>query len=99
MGADLKNLILQLRKPTFVLRDHGLPDLRIQKGHDSMAAEVNRLVAAQAERWILHHPDDEPLEDLDLPPRAIWSDELVEVRENGGVRREIFFHRRMSPED
>lgn len=40
---------------------------------------VNRLVAAQAERWIFHHPADRPLDGLDLPPRPQLAEETVHV--------------------
>ncbi len=93
-----RQLILQFRNPALDPRDHGLPDLNTREGHDAMATEVNRLLAAQAERWIVHHPGDEPLAKLDLPPRTMWGDELAEVHEEGGVRREIYVHRRLTPD-
>lgn len=94
-----RDRILQFADPHL---DHdvcGLPDLRTPEGHDAMAAKVNRLVAAQAERWIIQHPDDFPLEVLDLPPRAVWADELVDVIESDDLRRELYIHRRITPHD
>jgi hypothetical protein len=63
-----RHLIIQFREPQIDLVACGLPDLKTQAGHDAMATEVNRLIGAQAERWIVHHPDDAPLENVELPP-------------------------------
>jgi len=68
-------LILQFREPAFDLSQHGLPDYRIRSNHDPLAVEVNRRVASQAERWIIHHPDQNPLAALELPPRQEWGEE------------------------
>lgn len=43
---------------------------------------VNRLVAGQAERWIFHHPEDRPLEGLELPDRQELVEETVRVVES-----------------
>ena len=59
---------------------------------------MNRLVASQAERWIIHHPGDSPLAEMALPPREIWGDELVLVDQQGETRREVYVHRRTEPE-
>ena len=56
---------------------------------------VNGRVATQAHRWIVHHPDDHPLEDLVLGPRTAWGDELVSVEEEGTTQRELYVHRRL----
>jgi hypothetical protein len=88
-------LIVQFREPEFDLSVHGLPNTRSRDNHDAMVGVVNRLVASQAERWIIHSPDDAPLADLALPPRAVWGDELVGVREDGETRRELYIHRRL----
>ncbi|VXC26598.1 DUF4238 domain-containing protein [Plantibacter sp. T3] len=63
-------LIVQFRDPTFDMAAHGLPDLRVGETHDELVAFVNRAVASQAERWIVHHPDDAPIVDMVLPKRA-----------------------------
>jgi len=91
-------LILQFRDPTLDLTAHGLPEHSQRSGHDELAAFVNRLVAAQAERWVIHHPNDLPLADIDLPPREIWGDVLVDVREDGNIRRALYIHRRLQPD-
>lgn len=41
------------------------------------ARQINYVVAREAEKWILHHPADDPLDGLDLPPRACITDEVV----------------------
>lgn len=93
-----RNLILQFREPTVALEDVGLPDLTSPEDHDQMAAFVNQLIAAGTERWIVHHPDDHPLAGLDVPPRTVWGEQLVDVIEEDGVRREIYVHRRLPAE-
>lgn len=72
-----------------------LPDLKAPEGPDRIAQIVNRKVAEQAERWIIHHPADSPLDGRPLPPPTEWADELVGIEENDGYRREIYRHRRM----
>lgn len=88
-------LIIQFRAPTFDMTAHGLPDLRSVEAHDELVAFVNRVVASQAERWIVHHPDDAPLVGMVLPARAVWGDELVAGREDTTTRRELYVHRRL----
>lgn len=90
-----RNLILQFREPTVELEDVGLSGLTTPDSHEQMATFVNQCVAAEAERWIVHHPDDQPLAGLDVPPRSVWGDQLVDVIEENGVRREIYIHRRL----
>ena len=41
-----------------------------------MAKHVNLVVGAFARRWIFHHPEDDPLADVELPP---WSEEKLQV--------------------
>lgn len=93
-----RNLILQFQESTVALKDVGLSDLTTPEGHDLMAAFVNELVASQAERWIVHHPDDQPLKGIDAPPRTIWGDQLIDVIEEDGLRREVYVYRRVSDE-
>lgn len=88
-------LIVQFRDPTFDMAAHGLPDLRVGEAHDELVAFVNRAVASQAERWIVHHPDDAPIVGMVLPVREVWGDELVAVREDATTRRELYVHRRL----
>ena len=86
-------LILQFREPTFDSAANGLPGTS-----DALASSVNRLVAAQAERWIMHHPGDNPLKGVQLPERGRWGDELVAVHEDtDGNRSETYLYRRFQP--
>lgn len=58
----------------------------------SKAAKINRLVASQAERWIFHHPDDEPLQGLELTSRMGLVERirpLVERGLAGGESRDL----------
>ncbi|MEJ1086726.1 DUF4238 domain-containing protein [Microbacterium sp. Mu-80] len=88
-------LIVQFREPTFDLTAHELPDLRVGEAHDELVAFVNRVVASQAERWIVHHPNDAPIADMVLPAREVWGDELIAVREDATTRRELYVHHRL----
>ncbi|SOC53627.1 Protein of unknown function, partial [Blastococcus aggregatus] len=55
---------------------------RVADLHD--ARRVNALVAAQAERWIMHHPDDHDLlADIDVGPRTRWTEEVLDTRITG----------------
>jgi hypothetical protein len=93
-----RDLILQFRDPDVAVADLGLPDLCTPEGHDEMATFVNGLVMAQSERWVIHHPDDQPLQGVEVPPGQVWGDELLEViEEEPGVRRERYIHRRHAP--
>lgn len=83
-------LILQLSLPTFEEKDVlGLDE------DDEIVRFINMQVAGQARRWIVHHPDDSPLNGVVLPPRQVWADELVGVEEDGDERRELWIHRRL----
>jgi len=64
-------------------------------GTQREADHINSLVATQADRWIVHHPDDTALvARLDLGPRTAWGEEVLErvvetdgIRETGRYRR------------
>ncbi|WP_157951488.1 DUF4238 domain-containing protein [Rhodococcus opacus] len=92
-----RGLILQLRDADETNETLGLPTQQSDDGPDELASIVNREVAAQAERWILHHPDDEPLHQVDIPPRTVWRTEVIDVRQEGNVVRERYVHRRLPP--
>jgi hypothetical protein len=50
---------------------------------------VNSLTATQAERWIVHHPQDgEVLARASVGPRPEWVDEVLDVRAEGDVIHE-----------
>jgi hypothetical protein len=42
------------------------------------AHQINALVASEASKWIFHHPDDRPLEGIDLAPKAKPIDDVVQ---------------------
>jgi len=87
--------ILQLRDNTVAPESLGLPDSATPAGRDDLVRFINSQVATDAHRWIVHHPDDRPLDDLVLGPRTAWGDELVSVEEEGSTRRELYIHRRL----
>jgi hypothetical protein len=87
--------ILQLCDKTVAPDSLGLPDPVTPAGRDGLTQFVNGLIASQAHRWIVHHPDDHPLAGLDLGPRTAWADELVSIEEDGTTRRELWIHRRL----
>lgn len=84
-------LIVQLCAPEFDEVGHGFTN------DEEIARFANAQVADHAERWIIHHPSDSPLDGLDLPPREVWGDELVGIEEDGETRREVWVHRRLRP--
>ena len=53
----------------------------------SRARVANRLIAAQAEKWIFHHPDEHPLKGLELPTRPELVEETLDVRQTMGELR------------
>ena len=87
--------ILQLRDRSLSPASLGLPDPASPEGRDDLVRFVNREVATQAHRWVVHHPDDQPLDGLVLGPRTAWANELIAVEEAGTTRRELHIHRRL----
>jgi hypothetical protein len=55
---------------------------RIVSSGLTRAGQINYVVAREAEKWILHHPADNPLQGSDLPTRARITDEVVSRRMN-----------------
>jgi hypothetical protein len=53
------------------------------------ARKINRLTASQAERWIFHHPDDDPLADLDIGARTGFVEKVEDLVEAGKVVGEM----------
>lgn len=88
-------VILQLHDANTTPDALGLPPAATGKGRDELCRRVNSEVAGQANRWIVHHPNDRPLDGLKVAPRTAWGDELVSVEENGTTRREFRIHRRL----
>jgi hypothetical protein len=88
-------VVLQLRDRGFDYEALGLPSLATVAGRDEIVRVVNSHIAGQAHRWVIHHPDDHPLEELQMAPRTAWGDQLVSVTEDEGTRRELWVHRRL----
>lgn len=94
-----RDLVLQLTDSETDLAALGLPDLETPAGRDELVALVNREIAGQAERWIVHHPDTDPLEGLDIPKRTRWVNQLVDVRSDDTTVTESYIHRRLPVQD
>lgn len=59
----------------------GAPEEKISSAGLVRAQQVNESVARNAHRWIFHHPDDEPLSELALPPiEEIAAETVVQYR-------------------
>lgn len=89
-----RNLILQICDAKETNKSLGLPRLDGAGGSDELASIVNREIAGQAERWIVHHPDDSPLDSVQIPTRTEWTNELIDVSVDGNQVREQYIHRR-----
>lgn len=87
--------ILQMRDADETNENLGLPRLDTVGGHDELASIVNSEIAGQAERWVVHHPDDTPLDDVEIPPRTQWGNQLADVRQEGTRVYEQYIHRRL----
>lgn len=88
-------VILQLRDRRTDYEELGLPPVVTAVGREELVRLVNSLISGQAHRWIIHHPDDRPLDGLEIAPRTAWGDQLVSVTDDGGTRRELWVHRRL----
>ena len=54
------------------------------------AGQINMAVIHDAQRWIYHHPCDHPLDGLEIPEQAVFTHEIVDVRDDDdGTRREL----------
>ncbi|APE33887.1 hypothetical protein BOX37_07790 [Nocardia mangyaensis] len=88
-------VILQIRDTTADPEKLGLPNSATQEDRDSLIRFINREVAGQATRWIVHHPDAQPLDGIDLPARTEWRTQLVDQSVDGNVVREQYVFRRL----
>ncbi len=62
---------------------------RVEQARVARAKRINLAVASAATRWLFHHPDDRPLDHLDVPPSTVLVHEVMErVVEPGGLVRE-----------
>jgi hypothetical protein len=65
------------------------PDEVIDSG-PTRARQINMALIHDAQRWIYHHPSDHPLEGIEIPEPAVFTDELVAVHASAdGTRREL----------
>ena len=64
------------------------PDVVVDGAGRERARRVNSAVASNGHRWVFHHPDDDPLATVELPPPGRWEREIheVAVEPDGGVR-------------
>jgi hypothetical protein len=65
------------------------------------ARQINLSLIEDARRWIFHHPDDQPLQGITIPPLTELVQEVVAVREGSdGMTHELhrIAKRRVSPE-
>lgn len=88
-------VILQLRDREADRDELGLPPVASPAGRDELVCLVNSQIANQAHRWIIHHPDDRPLDGLQIAPRTTWGDQFVSVTEDGSTSHELWVHRRL----
>ena len=63
-------------------------DEKVSVGTAARARHVNRAVAAGAQRWIFHHPADDPLDGLELPAPSQFVDEIESTVVEGDMIRE-----------
>ena len=65
------------------------PDQVVDSG-PTRARQINMALIHDAERWIYHHPSDHPLDGIVIPAPAVFTDEVVAVRDGAdGTRREL----------
>ena len=63
---------------------------RVSVSGEVRASQINLGVASEAEKWIFHHPSDDPLAGQSIPPRTKMSEEVVNRRvESDGTVREL----------
>jgi hypothetical protein len=84
-----RNTLLEIAGP-------GHEDIVLPEGAD-LVAQINREVASQAQQWILHHPDDAPLDGIELNPRTAWGNQLIVAEIDGTVIRGQRMFRRLPP--
>jgi hypothetical protein len=79
------------RRTALAMTMHKGPDKVIDSG-PVRARQINMALVHDAQRWIYDHPDDRPLDGIDIPEPAVFTDEIVAVRDDAdGTRHE--FHR------
>ena len=71
--------------------------MTMRKGPDEVtdsgptrARQINMALIHDAQRWIYHHPSDHPLDGIEVPEPAVFTDEVVAVRDGAdGTRHEF----------
>lgn len=69
------------RRTALTLVDNGSE--RMVEGTPLRARQFNTAVIAEASERIFHHPGDHPLDELEIPPRTAFVDEVIGIREPG----------------
>lgn len=85
------------RRTALAFASHGTD--KVSHPGPTRARQINLSVIEDARRWIFHHPDDQPLNDLIVPPLSELVKELVDVRQDsdGKVRELYRYSRRAAP--
>jgi Protein of unknown function (DUF4238) len=62
-------------------------DIILEPG-PTVADCINLTVADNSSKWIYHHPDDHPLDRIDLPPPPVLAEQIDDVKyESSGTVR------------
>ncbi len=88
-------VILQLRDREAEHEELGLPPCSTPAGRDELVRLVNSQIANQAHRWVVHHPDDRPLDGLQIALRTTWGDQFISAKKDGSTSHELWVHRRL----
>jgi hypothetical protein len=65
-------------------------------GDQTQADFINTLVASQAERWVILHPSDsELISRIDVGPRTVWAEEVLETHFEGDTMHVVGRVRRL----
>ncbi len=80
------------RQTVLVVTDEHIdaaPDQVVDDPAPERAARVNAAVAANAHRWVFHHPNDTPLAKITLPSPSKWERESHSVASEPGGRLRV----------
>lgn len=85
------------RRTALAMTMHGGPD-KVIDSRATRARQINMALVHDAQRWIYHHPSDHPLDGIEIPAPAVFTDEIVAVRDSAdGTRHEYHRAIRRSP--
>ena len=63
---------------------------KVSNSGPTRARQINQSVIEDARRWIFHHPDDQPLKDIDIPPPMEFAHDIVETwQDDAGMTHEL----------